>query len=339
MTIERERFEWVVTAGQEGARLDHFLTARGELGTRSQVQRLIEGGCVEVDGRRTKAGARLRAGQRVSAVRPRPRPLTLKPEPIALDVIYEDETLLAINKPAGLVVHPAPGHWEGTVVNALLHRWSGCPPGLDPLRPGIVHRLDKDTSGVLVVAKNLTALAELGRQFRRREVKKSYLALAWGSFRQRRGVIREPIGRHRVQRKKMAVRAGGREAVTRYEVLESFRRVSLVRLNPETGRTHQIRVHLATIGHPVVRDLQYARGHREVELPIERHALHAESLSLRHPADGRWITMEARLPRDFSAALCVLRGFSLTSKDPSSSVTPPCVSPSERRPGPNASHP
>jgi 23S rRNA pseudouridine1911/1915/1917 synthase len=305
------RWEWVVAAADAGQRLDHYLTRREVLGSRSQVTRLIAEGAVRVDGRAVKAGAPLRAGARVVAERRVEPDSGPRPEAIALDVLYEDEWLLAIDKPAGLVVHPAPGHWQGTLVNALLHRWPGsAASGLAPDRLGIVHRLDKDTSGVLLIARTAAALAELGRQFKGREVRKQYLALVYGSPRRTQGTIREPIGRHPVDRKRMAVRAGGRAAVTGYEVLERFRAVSLVRAHPETGRTHQIRVHFGALGHPIVADPLYARGRPNPVPGLTRQALHAEAISFRHPITAVPTTIRAPLAPDMAEALrglgCVL---------------------------------
>jgi len=302
-----ERFEWVVSPGEARMRLDRFLALRQQLGTRSQIQRLIREGCVRIGRQQVKPGTALRAGDRVIVHRPIPRPPSVDPEPIDLNVLYEDDAVLVINKPAGMVVHPAPGHWRGTLVNALLHRWRGSSLLAELPRLGIVHRLDKDTSGVILVAKSAAAQAELGRQFRRREVRKQYLALTWGSFREPRGVIREPIGRHPVHRQRMSVRARGREAVTRYEVLERFGDVTLLRAYPETGRTHQIRVHLAAAGHPLVADAQYGRGGGRRALPIERHALHAESVTFAHPVLGKDVRVTAPLPADFAATLRALR--------------------------------
>jgi 23S rRNA pseudouridine1911/1915/1917 synthase len=223
-----------------------------------------------------------------------------------LDVLYEDDFLLVINKPAGMVVHPAPGHADDTLVNALLHRWGGVAPGLEPSRLGIVHRLDKDTSGALVVAKDATTLERLGTQFSRRQVEKQYVALTHGRIRSAKAEIRQPISRHPVERKRMAVRSGGRTAVTRYEVIEQFPDVTFVRAYPETGRTHQIRVHFASIGHPIVADLIYGRA-RRAELPIRRQALHAERLGFQHPHLDRVVTVSAPLATDFAAALELLR--------------------------------
>jgi len=317
---ETQQLEWLIEDDAAGMRLDRFLTQRGELGTRSRVHRLIAEGHVRVGDRPLKAGSVLRRGERVVVRVPATPPPRAMPAPIALDVLYEDEALLAIDKPAGLVVHPAPGHWQGTLVSALLHRWSPPPPDLDPARLGIVHRLDKDTSGVLLVAKTAAALAELGRQFHDRETDKRYLALVWGVPRHRHGTVDEPIGRHPVHRQRMAVRSRGRAAVTRYEVLESWARCALVRAYPETGRTHQIRVHLAALGHPVVADPLYARGRKSAAVAMGRQALHAESIAFRHPVSGEPLRIAAPLPADFASALAVLRGVPLTSGGPFTSV-------------------
>ena len=287
-----------------GQRLDRYLAARNTWGSRSQVQRLITAGQVHVAGQLAKPGTVLRRGQEVvvGTGTPPPPPNTVEPEPIPLTVLYEDEWLLVIDKPAGLVVHPAPGHWQGTLVNALLHHWRGTRPGLDPNRPGIVHRLDKDTSGVLVVAKDADTLAALAAQFRRREVHKEYVAAVWGHMPRRSGTIDAPIGRNPVHRQRMAVRPSGRVAQTRFEVIERFAHVTFVRLFPTTGRTHQLRVHLAAIGHPILGDTVYGRGRaREAGVYIARQALHAARLTLRHPRRGVELTCNAPLPADMLA--------------------------------------
>jgi 23S rRNA pseudouridine1911/1915/1917 synthase len=308
-----ERFEWVVPADAAGVRLDRFLTQRDVLGTRSQVQRLIDAGQVRIGDRTVKPGTTLRLGDHVVVLRRPPAAVHAEPAPIALDVLYEDDALLAINKPAGLVVHPAPGHREGTLVSALLYRWPTLPPGLDPARLGIVHRLDKDTSGVLLIAKTAAVLAELGRQFHDREIDKQYLALVWGVPRHTRGSIDEPIGRHPVHRQRMAVRPRGRAALTRYEVVETWQQVSLVRAHPATGRTHQIRVHLAALGHPIVGDRLYGRGRDSRAIGIARQALHAETIRFRHPIGKQAMCITAPLAADFAAALNTLRALPLTS--------------------------
>ncbi|MCK6553876.1 RluA family pseudouridine synthase [Candidatus Binatia bacterium] len=290
----------VVEAAAAGERLDRFLAARGSWGSRAQVQRLIAAGHVRVDEAVVKAGTLLRVGQRISvvAVPAQLAPAEAAPEAIDLDILYEDDWILVIDKPPGLVVHPAPGNWRGTVVNALLNHWHGPRPGLDPARPGIVHRLDKDTSGVLVVAKDAITLADLAAQFRARKVTKQYVAFVWGRVRKDRGTIAARIGRHPVERKRMAVRPAGREAVTEFEVLERIDGVTLLRLFPHTGRTHQLRVHLAAIGHPIVGDKLYGHGGRPSV--AGRQALHAEQLAFRHPRTGAAVAFRAPLPADMA---------------------------------------
>ncbi|MFN8640758.1 MAG: RluA family pseudouridine synthase [Candidatus Binatia bacterium] len=320
MNADAGRLEWTIAAADEGKRLDRFLAEQQRLGTRSQVHRLIADGRVRVGGRVVKAGAALRRGDHIVAEAPVAPAVQAEAAAIALDVLHEDAHLLAINKPAGLVVHPAPGHWQGTLVSALLHRWQTVPDGIDPSRLGIVHRLDKDTSGVLLIARTAAALAHLGDQFRQRQVRKDYLVLVWGTVRAASGVIDRPIGRHPIQRKKMAVHARGRVARTRYETIEQFREIALVRAHPETGRTHQIRVHLAAIGHPVVGDALYARGRPAQPSLIARQALHAEAITFRHPTTAAPVRIAAPLAADFAAALAALRDASLTSPRPSHSV-------------------
>jgi 23S rRNA pseudouridine1911/1915/1917 synthase len=293
----------IVDAGGARQRLDQYLAALGKWGSRSQVQKLIAAGAVRLAGRTAKAGAIVHGGEaiEIEAVS-LPVSVRAEPEPIPLDVLYEDGHLLVINKPAGLVVHPAPGNWRGTLVSALLHHWHGPRPGLDPARPGIVHRLDKDTSGVLVIAKDPETLTALGNQFRRRLVEKQYVAFVWGRLRTPRGTISEPIGRNPVHRTRMAVRRGGREALTAFEVIERFDEVTMVRLFPRTGRTHQLRVHLAAIGHPIVGDAVYGRARtRSGEVLIQRQALHAEQIAFRHPATQERLRVTAPLPPDLVA--------------------------------------
>jgi 23S rRNA pseudouridine1911/1915/1917 synthase len=303
----REAYSWVVPAAQGGIRLDRFLVALGELGTRSQIRRLITDQLVWVEDRPAKPGTVVRPGQTIRVERPQPSVGVVRPQAMDLAVLFEDAWLMVIDKPAGLVVHPAPGHWEGTLVNALLHRWGETSSDLDPARLGIVHRLDKDTSGVLVVAKDAPTLAALGRQFRRREVSKEYLALVHGRVRGDSGLVDRPIARHPVHRKRMAVREHGRTAITRYQVIERFARATFVRALPETGRTHQIRVHLAALGHPILRDATYGAARATPLASLGRHALHAASIAFQHPATAERLTVRAPLPADLAAAIVELR--------------------------------
>ena len=302
-----------VPADAAGERLDRYLAKLSRFGTRSQVRRLIEAGRVEQNHKPVKAGTVLRGGDVLRLEPPTASDATNSepiPEDIPLDVLYEDGELLVVNKPAGLVVHPAPGHRKGTLVNALLHRWRGERAGLERLRPGIVHRLDRDTSGVLVIGKTPEVVLNLASQFRSRTVEKEYLALVWRCPQPRRGEIDSPIGRHPKRRKRMAIRAEGRTAVTRYEVREDFGDVALLRVLPETGRTHQIRVHLASAGHPILGDKVYgrARAVRDAMLrDFPRHALHAARLQCDQPRTGERLRFEAPLPSDLRSLLNHLR--------------------------------
>ena len=306
VTSPPERFAWVVGGEEAGVRLDRYLVDRGVLGTRSQIQQLIHADLVTVDGRVVKSGALLRAGQQIHVARPVSKPSTIVGQPIALSVLYEDDCLLGIDKPAGLVVHPAPGHGDGTLVNALIHRWQHLETDLETTRMGLVHRLDKDTSGALLIAKDTVSLEHLSGQFRRREVIKEYLAIVWGRFRQRTGTIAGAIARHPIHRQRMALRTHGRPAVTRYEVDQDLGCATVVRCFPETGRTHQIRVHLASAGHPIVADRQYGGG-RSATGVIGRQALHAATLTFRHPVSGATIRAVAPIPDDLRAAIERLR--------------------------------
>ena len=293
-----------LTVQEAGGRLDKYLADKLDDLSRSRVQALIREGQVRVDGRVRKPSYRLAGGEVLKVCIPPPKEVSLEPEAIPLDIIYEDEDILVVNKPAGMVVHPAAGHWQGTLVNALL----GYMPGLasigGELRPGIVHRLDKDTSGLVVVAKNDRAHRYLQRQFRARQVEKVYLALVEGVPKEPRGVIIAPIGRDPTQRKRMGVVTGGREAETEYRVERSFPQHSLLEVRPRTGRTHQVRVHLAYIGHPVVGDRVY--GRRKPTVPLGRQFLHAQRLAFRLPKDDQSREFLVPLPADLIQVLELL---------------------------------
>ncbi len=304
---EGRRYTFTVERG--GERLDRYLAARLPELSRSAIQRLIAEEAVRVDGAPVRPSRKVRAGERVEVHIPAPRPATAAPEPIPLDILYEDKAILVINKPAGMVVHPGAGTRSGTLVNAVL---AHCPDlqGIGgEVRPGIVHRLDKETSGVIVVAKTEKALRELQRQFKARTVSKRYLALLIGALPQPRGFIEAPIGRHRIHRHRMAVVANGKEARTRWEVVrrlrdEAGRPYTLVEVALLTGRTHQIRVHFSWLGYPLVGDKVY--GPRRQPLPASRQALHARSLSFHHPLTGEPMLFEAPLPEDFRHLLASL---------------------------------
>jgi 23S rRNA pseudouridine1911/1915/1917 synthase len=294
-------------------RLDTFLRSYFPAVSRGTIQRLIDEGEILVDGQKTKPTHRPRAGEVVTVHWPEPRSAEARPEPMPLDVLFEDKDLLVLNKPAGLVVHPSAGHDEHTLVNALLHHCHGQLSGIGGVaRPGIVHRLDRDTSGCLVVAKNDATHLALAEQFAGREVSKLYNALVCGEFSQNSGNIQAAIRRHPSHRKRMAVAEGGRDALTSYRVLERLRGATFVEASLHTGRTHQIRVHFQHIGHPLVGDETYgARQNKRLKeltnYAASRQMLHARELSFIHPAKRRRLRLEAALPKDFRSALAALR--------------------------------
>jgi len=296
-----EHHIYYVDAAHEDVRLDTFLTAHLRAHSRSHIKALIETGHITVDGVTAKPALHLRRGQRVEVVVPPPPPATVAPEDISLPVVFEDEHLLVINKPPALTVHPGAGRPSGTLVNAVLARVPGLARVGSRQRPGIVHRLDKDTTGLLVVAKTSVAYASLSSQVARRTVNRTYLALVHGVLPHEERTITAPIGRHPRHRTRMAVVPRGREAITRYRVLERLARYTLVEAHLVTGRTHQIRVHFAHIGHPVAGDPVYAG--RPDELGIGRQALHAHRLQFVHPASGKEMAFEAPPPADFTAAV------------------------------------
>ena len=288
-----------------GERLDKAIAFSLPDLSRAFIQRLIKKGQVTVNGRTSKPSYRVEVGDEVKVNIPHEKPAEITPEQIDLDVIYEDEHLLAVNKPSDMVVHPAYGHQSGTLVNALLGYWPQAADVGGPDRSGIVHRLDKDTSGLILVAKSETTHAALQRLFKRRQVEKSYLALVEGHPDPRQGLIDAPIGRDKRNRKRMAIVRSGREARTAYRVSELFDAHSLVELQPETGRTHQIRVHLAWLGYPVVGDRVY--GYRKQRLLKHRQFLHAHKLELIHPITQVPLLLSAPLPQDLNDLLRRLR--------------------------------
>ncbi len=295
------RVEIKAEAEAKSIRLDKFLAERLKDLSRSAIQRLIREGFVLVNGAPVKASYKLRGGEVINVTIPPPPPLEPEPFPIPLDVVYEDRWLIVINKPAGLVVHPAPGHQSDTLVNAILARWPELRGLKDQTRLGIVHRLDKDTSGLIVVARDERTRVELQRQFKERQVCKVYLALVRGEVRPREGRIEAPIGRSPQNRKKMAVVAGGREAITEYKVLEYLQGYTYLEVRPITGRTHQIRVHFSHSGHPIAGDRVYGRG---PSIPgLNRPFLHAYSLTFRHPVTGEEVNFIAPLPSELEEVL------------------------------------
>jgi 23S rRNA pseudouridine1911/1915/1917 synthase len=306
-------------------RLDHFLVAHIPDVSRARIQQLIEQAMVLVNDKPAKASLRLRAGEHVQVLGPaRPEPLRAIPEDIPLDIVYEDDDLAIINKPAGMMVHAGAGATEdernrGTLVNALLHRFQRLSALGGDLRPGIVHRLDKETSGLIVVAKNDEAHRKLAVQFAHRQVKKTYLALVHGSVKADRGTIHASISRDSVRRVRMTTRRpGGREAITHYHVSKrfasSYGKFTLLEVKIDTGRTHQIRVHLSSLGHPVVGDALYGapreiktRGNETVPISLSRNFLHAAALELHHPRTGERLSFARELPDELHVILAKLQ--------------------------------
>ncbi len=308
-----EHHELIVESEQEGLRLDQFLAAVLPAHSRSHIQRLIKDGKVHAPVTHLRPSTPVRAGMRITIDIPPPAPTSAEAEDLPLTILYEDADLVVIDKPAGMVVHPAAGHARGTVVNALLHHVKDLSGVGGELRPGIVHRLDRGTSGVMVVAKNDVAHEELSRQFRLREVDKEYIALVWGLVQSGRR-IDSPIGRDPKDRQKMSSRSRhARHAATRVTGTEHLRGVTLITVAIATGRTHQIRVHLSEIGHPVVGDHTYGGVRRHIAadlralLRLERPFLHAHRLTFKHPADGRRLEVTAPLPQDLQAVLDEIR--------------------------------
>jgi 23S rRNA pseudouridine1911/1915/1917 synthase len=321
--------EFEVRPRTEGKRLDVYLSNRFSDYSRRVIQKIIDADAVLVNGRVAKASYRVRPGDLVSIRLPDLPDTTPKPEDIPIEVVYEDESLTVVNKPAAMVTHPARGNWQGTLVNALQFHFDTLSSLAGENRPGIVHRLDRDTTGLLIVVKDELTHRRLATQFELREVHKEYLAIVYGVPERHSDYIEQPIGFHPIARQKMAIRApadGGKEAVTFYEVEERFRNFALVRCKPQSGRTHQIRVHLTHIGHPIVADKLYS-GRDQLTLGnlknpdnvtqtdesvtdptlIDRQALHAHRLRFRHPITERELDLTARVPDDMSRTLDALR--------------------------------
>ena len=293
----------ILYADIPGERLDAFLARSAEGLTRSAAQKLLEEGCVLRNGLPGKKNDRLNPGDAVIVTIPEPKAVDIQPTEMPLDIVYEDEDVLVINKPKGLVVHPAAGHQDDTLVNGLLYAMGDDLSGINgELRPGIVHRIDKDTSGLLAVAKNDLAHTVLASQLKDHSMARTYEAIVCGSFREDSGTVDAPIGRHPSDRKKMCViQRNSKPAVTHWEVVARYRGYTHIRCRLETGRTHQIRVHMAHIGHPILGDTVY--GHKKAELGQDSQCLHAGQLCFRHPRDGRPVLVFAPLPEYFQQVL------------------------------------
>jgi 23S rRNA pseudouridine1911/1915/1917 synthase len=320
--MKKRKAEISVGPKDQGKRIDLLVAERYPEESRTRIQKLISEKMILVNQKATKPGYKLKAKDRITIQVPPPEELEAEPQDIPLNIVYQDKDLLVINKEAGMVVHPAPGNYDKTLVNALLYHCKDLSGIQGVLRPGIVHRLDKGTSGLLVVAKNDFAHNHLSGQLKKREIDREYHALTWGNLGLDRGIIEAPIGRALTDRKRMKVTAvRGRQAVTEYEVLERFELCDLLRIKLQTGRTHQIRVHLSFAGHPVLGDPDYGgrqkwiRGispaHRNfcsylLKL-IDRQALHAKKLGFAHPRTEKYMEFETELPQDFTDLLKELR--------------------------------
>jgi len=295
----------IVEEEREGERIDAFVADEMESLSRTMVKNLIDAGKVLVDGGRKKPSYQVREGEEITIELDEPHSISLEPQDIPVEILYQDSSLAVINKPKGLVVHPAHGNWDHTLVNALLFHIKDLSGINGELRPGIVHRLDKDTSGVMMVAKNDAAHRHLAEQIKEHSINREYTALVHGNIKEESGIIEAPIGRSHSDRKKMAVVADGRPAVSNYRVLERFGDYTLVRVKLMTGRTHQIRVHFSYIRHPVVGDPVY--GPDKKHLGLDSQALHASLLGFIHPAHGEYMEFTSPLPDYFERVLTKLR--------------------------------
>ncbi|MFD1426684.1 23S rRNA pseudouridine1911/1915/1917 synthase [Kroppenstedtia sanguinis] len=310
MTAEGEIHSWQVEESDRGERVDKFLAGKEADWSRMVVQSWIREHRVRVEGRLVKSNYRLQSGEQVEVTVPPPEEPEVKPEALPLEVVFEDGDVMVVNKPRGMVVHPAPGNPSGTLVNALLAHCDHLSRIGGELRPGIVHRIDKDTSGLIMVAKNDAAHRSLVTQLKNHTVDREYTALVQGNIPHDRGTVDAPIGRDPHDRKRMAVEhSHGKAAVTHFEVIERFSRATWIRCRLETGRTHQIRVHMKSIGHPLVGDPIYS--HRSHTFPIKGQALHARLLGFDHPRTGERICREVEMPEDMQSLVAGFRRESL----------------------------
>lgn len=302
-----DEFRFNVPELMEEERIDKYISGMVDTLSRSYLQKLIKENAVSVNGAPVKANYRVKAEDEIVFFLPEAVEPDIEPEDISLSILYEDEDLLFINKPKGMVVHPAAGHYSGTVVNAVLYHCRGHLSGINGvMRPGIVHRIDKDTTGSLVICKTDAAHADVARQLKEHTINRKYRALVHGLFAEEEGTVDTPIGRHPTERKKMAAGvSNGRTAVTHYQVLQRFEGYTYLECRLETGRTHQIRVHMASIGHPLLGDEVY--GNRKSPFKLEGQTLHAMTLGLQHPRDGRYLEIEAPLPDYFVHLLQILK--------------------------------
>lgn len=301
-----EEFELV--SSEEGERIDRFLSGKRDDLSRSYIQKLIKEGNVSVNAAPVKPNYKVCTGDHICIRVPEPEVLDVLPEDIPLDILYEDDDILVVNKPKGMVVHPSPGHYTHTLVNAILYHCKGQLSGINGVvRPGIVHRIDMDTTGSLLVCKNDRAHQILAEQLKEHSITRRYHAVVYGNFREEKGTVDKEIGRHPADRKKMSTHsASGRRAVTHYRVLERFGNYTYIECELETGRTHQIRVHMSSIGHPLLGDNIY--GPAKCPFPLQGQTLHAKILGIHHPSTGEYMEFDAPLPDYFVRLLSTLRG-------------------------------
>ena len=290
--------KYIVKSGEQGKRLDSYISSQNEKITRTTAQRLIEQGNILVNGKKQKVAYKIAENDVITVEQEEPKQIELKAQKIPIEIIYEDEDIIVVNKPKGMVVHPANGNPDGTLVNAIMDICKNSLSGIGgEIRPGIVHRLDKDTSGLLIVAKNDMAHVKMSEQIKNHEVNKTYIALVRGVIKENEATIDMPIGRSASDRKKMAVTKNGKNAVTHIKVLKRYDKYTLLEINIETGRTHQIRVHLSHIGYPIIGDYIYSNGKNE--FGVEGQCLHAKSLEFKHPITKKEMKLEAPLPKYF----------------------------------------
>ena len=298
--------EYIVSQEEKGKRLDTYIPSVDTDITRTSAQRLIEDGNILVNGKNAKVSYKIQENDKISVEIPEPKQIELKAQNIPIEIIYEDSDIIVVNKPKGMVVHPANGNPDGTLVNAIMAICKDSLSGIGgELRPGIVHRIDKDTSGLLIVAKNDNAHVKMSEQIKNHEVKKTYIALVRGVFKENEATIDMPIGRSTSDRKKMAVNKNGKNAITHIKVLKRFDKYTLLQVNIETGRTHQIRVHLSHIGYPIVGDYTYSNGKNEFD--VIGQCLHAQKLEFKHPITQKDMCLEAELPQYFKDILDKLK--------------------------------
>ena len=298
--------EYIVRQEEKGKRLDTYIPSVDTDITRTSAQRLIEDGNILVNGKNAKVSYKIQENDKISVEIPEPKQIELKAQDIPIEIIYEDSDIIVVNKPKGMVVHPANGNPDGTLVNAIMAICKDSLSGIGgEIRPGIVHRIDKDTSGLLIVAKNDNAHVKMSEQIKNHEVKKTYIALVRGVFKENEATIDMPIGRSTSDRKKMAVNKNGKNAITHIKVLKRFDKYTLLQVNIETGRTHQIRVHLSHIGYPIVGDYTYSNGKNEFD--VIGQCLHAQKLEFKHPITQKDMCLEAELPQYFKDILDKLK--------------------------------